>query len=113
MSKLVRKSHNVSELLYHYVYTAKYRRLVYDQTTDKILNKVCLEIAKRYQIEFIELGTDKGHVHFLIQSTPRYSPTQIIQTVKRLTVREIFKQAPDVKHKLWGGEYLPDGIILA
>jgi hypothetical protein len=33
--------------------------------------------------------------------------------VKRLTVREIFKQAPDVKHKLWGGEYLPDGTISA
>ncbi len=113
MSKLVRKSHNVSELLYHYVYTAKYRRLVYDQTTDEILNKVCLEIAKRYQIEFIELGTDKGHVHFLLQSTPRYSPTQIIQTVKRLTVREIFKQAPDVKQKLWGGEYWSDGFYIS
>jgi REP element-mobilizing transposase RayT len=41
---------------------------------DEVLKDVCLEIAKRYQIEFIEIGTDKNHVHFLIQSVPTYSP---------------------------------------
>jgi putative transposase len=113
MSKLVRKSHNVSILLYHYVCPAKYRKVVFDQKVDEILKAVCLEIAKRYQIEFIEIGTDKDHVHFLIQSTPTYSPSKIIQTVKSLTAREIFKQAPDVKRKLWGGEFWSDGYYVS
>ncbi len=109
MSKLVRKSHNVSVLLYHYVCPAKYRKIVMDQKVDEILKEICLEIAKRYQIEFIEIGTDKDHVHFLIQSVPTYSPTKVIQMVKRLTAREIFKRAPEVKRKLWGGEFWSDG----
>ena len=113
MSKLVRKSHNVSVLLYHYVCPAKYRKVVIDQKVDGILKDVCLEIAKRYQIEFIEIGTDKDHVHFLIQSVPTYSPTKIIQRVKSLTAREIFKRAPEVKRKLWGGEFWSDGYYVS
>ena len=102
MSKLVRKSHNVSVLIYHYVCPAKYRRVVFGQEVEEILKEICLEIAKRYQIKFIEIGTDKDHVHFLIQSVPTYSPTKIIQVVKSLTAREIFKRVPKVKEKLWG-----------
>jgi len=113
MSKLVRKSHNVSVLIYHYVCPAKYRKVVINQKVDEILKEVCLEIARRYQIEFIEIGTDKDHVHFLIQSVPTYSPTKIIQRVKSLTAREIFKRAPEVKQKLWGGEFWSDGYYVS
>lgn len=112
MSKLIRKSHNVSILLYHFVCPAKYRRAVFDRHVDEVLKEVCLEIAKRYQIEFIEIGTDKNHVHFLIQAVPTYSPKQIIQMVKSLTAREIFKRAPEVKKQLWGGEFWTDGYFV-
>ncbi len=84
-----------------------------DQKVDESLKGICLEIAKRYQIEFIEIGTDKDHVHFLIQSVPTYSPTKIIQTVKSLTAREIFRQVPGVKEKLWGGEFWSDGYYVS
>ena len=109
MSKLVRKSHNVSVLIYHYVCPARYRRVVFEQKVDEILKEICLEIAKRYEIEYLEIGTDKDHVHFLIQSVPTYSPTKIIRTVKSLTAREIYKRAPEEKRKLWGGKFWTDG----
>ena len=112
MSKLVRKSHNVSVLIYHYVCPARYRRVVFDQKVDEILRNVCLEISKRYEIEFIEIGTDRNHVHFLIQSVPMYSPKRIIQIVKSITAREIFKCAPEVKRKLWGGKFWTDGYYV-
>ena len=64
MSKLVRKSHNVSVLIYHYVCPAKYRKVVIDKKVDEKLKEICLEIARRYQIEFIEIGTDKDDVLF-------------------------------------------------
>ena len=109
----MRKSHNVSVLIYHYVCPAKYRKVVIDKKVDEKLKERCLEIARRYQIEFIEIGTDKDHVHFLIQSVPTYSPTKIIQRVKSLTAREIFKRAPEVKQKLWGGEFWSDGYYVS
>ena len=97
MSRLVRKSHNVSVLIYHYVCPARYRRVVFGQKVNEILKGICLEISKRYEIEFIEIGTDKDHVHFLIRSIPMHSPKQITQIVKSITARKTIKQAPEVK----------------
>jgi len=112
MSRLIRKSHNVSILLYHYVCPAKYRRAVVDKKVDQVLKEVCLDIANRYQIEFLEIGTDKDHVHFLVQSVPSYSPTKIITIIKSLTAREVFARVPSVKKQLWGGEFWTDGYYV-
>ncbi len=70
MSEYIHKSHNVSVLIYHLVLPAKYRRAVFDKQVDVVLKDVCLEIEKRYQIRFLEIGTDTDHVHFLVQSVP-------------------------------------------
>jgi REP element-mobilizing transposase RayT len=113
MSEQVKKSHNVSILIYHYVCPAKYRKVVINPRVEEIIKETCIEISKRYEIEFIEIGTDQDHVHFLIQSVPKNSPTMIIQTVKSITAREVFRQAPEVKQKLWGGEFWSDGYYVA
>ena len=113
MSRLIRKSHNVSVLVYHFVCPAKYRRAVLDEKVDQVLRDVCLEIASRYQIEFLEIGTDKDHVHFLVQSVPTYSPTKIMTMIKSLTAREIFARVPHVKKQLWGGEFWTDGYYVS
>lgn len=112
MSHVIRKSHNVSILIYHFVCPAKYRRAVIDKTVDQVLKEVCLDIAARYQIEFLEIGTDRDHVHFLVQSVPTYAPTKIITIIKSLTAREIFARVPAVKKQLWGGEYWTDGYYV-
>ena len=111
MSKYIHKSHNVTVLIYHLVFPAKYRRTVIDKHVDSVLNSVCLEIENRYQIQFLEIGTDKNHVHFLVQSVPTYSVTKIVTMIKSLTAREIFKQCPQVKKQLWGGEFWSDGYF--
>ncbi len=111
MSEYIHKSHNVTVLLYHLVFPAKYRRSVFDTAVDAALKEVCLEIEQRYQIKFLEIGTDKNHVHFLVQSVPTYSVTKIVTTIKSLTAREIFRRCPQVKKQLWGGEFWTDGYF--
>ena len=113
MSKLIRKSHNVSVLMYHIVCVAKYRRVVFNTAVDKQLKETCLEIAKRYEVTFLEIGCDKDHVHFLVQSVPLYSPKRIVQLIKSITAREIFRRCPEVKKQLWGGEYWTDGYFVS
>ena len=113
MSKETHKSHNVSVLIYHFVCPAKYRRVVFDKNVDNVLKEACEEIEKRYDIRFLEIGTDKNHVHFLIQSVPKISATQIIRIVKSITAREVFAQCPQVKKKLWGGEFWSDGYFVS
>ena len=112
MSIYIHKSHNVSVLIYHLVCPAKYRKVVFDESVDEILKEICLEISKRYEIVFLEIGTDGDHVHFLIQSVPSYSPTKIVKMVKSITAKEIFKRAPQVKKLLWGGEFWSKGYFI-
>ncbi len=89
---------------------AQYRRVVFSEHVDAVVREACLEIAKRYAMVFLEIGVDRNHVHFLIQSVPRYSPTKIVQAVKSLTARQVFAQAPEVKKQLWGG-VLGEGVF--
>ena len=112
MSHLIRKSHNVTILVYHFVCPAKYRRAVIDEKVDQVIKEVCLDITKRYQVEFLEIGTDKDHVHFLVQSVPTYSPTKIITMIKSLTAREVFVRVPSIKKQLWGGEFWTGGYYV-
>ncbi len=97
MSEYIHKSHKVSVLLNHLVCPAKYRRVVFTDEVDTVLNEICLEIAKRYEIQFFEIGVDRDHVHFLIQSVPMYSPTRVAKIIKSITAREIFVRFPSVK----------------
>lgn len=64
-------------------------------------------------MRFLEIGTDRDHVHFLIQSVPTYSPQKIIQRVKSIIAKEVFARCPQVKRKLWGGEFWTDGYYVA
>ena len=93
------------------VFPAKYRRVVFDVSVDQVLREVCLDIEKRYQIKFLEIGTDEDHVHFLVQSVPTYSVTKIVMIIKSVTARQIFRLRPEVKKKLWGGEFWTDGYF--
>jgi len=112
MSELIRLSHNVSLLIYHFVCPAKYRRIVFDVNVDEELKNVWQEIEKRYDIRFLEIGTDRDHVHFLVQSIPKVSGTQIIRTIKRITAREIFQRCPQVKKSYGAGNFGVTGTML-
>ncbi len=113
MSKFIHKKHNVSILMYHIVCPTKYRRAVFAAEVDAKIKEICAEIQKRYEIEFLEIGSDDDHVHFLVQSVPMYSPKQLVQTIKSITAREIFKACPKVKQYLWGGKFWSDGYFVS
>ena len=112
MSIYIHKSHNVSVLLYHLVCVAKGRDGKFTAEVDQKLKEICLEIRKRYELHFVEIGTDIDHVHFLIQSVPMYQPTKIVRVVKSLTARELLKQLPHLRKELWGGEFWSNGYFI-
>lgn len=113
MSIYIHKSHNVNVIIYHIVCPTKYRRVVIGQSVEKVLKETCLAIAQRYDMHFLEIGADKDHVHFLIQSVPIMLPTRIVQAVKSITAKQVFKLAPQVKKQLWGGEFWSDGYYIS
>ena len=102
----------MSILIYHFVCPTKYRRVVIDKEVDEKMKEICLEIEKRYEINFLEIGADKDHVHFLVQSVPMKSATEIITIIKSITAREIFKDMPELKRELWGSSFWSSGYFV-
>ena len=51
------------------------------------------------------MGCDGDHLHYLVQSTPKHSPDEIVKVIKSVTARHIFAEHPEVKKSLWGGEF--------
>lgn len=90
----------------------KYRRKVFSEDVERTLKETCLEISERYEIHFVEIGSDEDHVHFLIQTVPMMLPTRFVQTTKSITAKEIFRLHPEVKQMLWGGKFWTSGYYL-
>ena len=112
MSEHIYKHHNKTLLLYHIVFPAKYRKKVITEAVEETLKEICIEISKRYEMQFIEIGTDDDHVHFLVQSVPNYSITQIVTIIKSITARKILKKHPEVKKILWGSNFWTSGYYV-
>ena len=113
MSEYIRMSHNINNLMYHIVCPTKYRRIVIGEEVDRTLKQICEEIELRYDIEFLEIGSDLDHVHFLVQTIPKISPSQLVKTIKSITGREIFARCPEVKEQLWKQQFWTDGYYIA
>ncbi len=109
MSEHIIKSHNKTLLLYHLVFPAKYRRKIFSEEVESTLKEVCIGISERYEIRFIEIGTDKDHVHFLVQGVPSQAVTKIVMEIKSITARELYKRHPEIKKQLWGGNIWTSG----
>ena len=103
------KRHNKTLLLYHIVLPIKYRRKVITDAIGISLKFICMEISERYEITFLEIGYESDHVHFLVQSVPSYSVSEIVIKIKSLTARELFAKYPDIKKQLWGGSLWTSG----
>ena len=97
MSEHILKSHNKTVLLYHLVFPSKYRRKIFTKEIEETLVNICKEIAERYEINFLEIGNDEDHVHFLIQGIPKMPVSRIVQIVKSITARELFSKHPEIK----------------
>ena len=88
MSEHILKRHNKTLILYHIVCPAKYRQKVFTERVELSLQNICIEIGKQYEIHFVEIGTDKDHVHFLVQSVTVMSPSRVVQIIKTLLERK-------------------------
>ena len=71
-----------------------------------------MEISQCYEIHFVEIGTDEDHVHFLTQSVPMMLAARMVQTIKSITAKEIFKQHKELKKQLRKGNFWTSGYYI-
>lgn len=111
MVEIIRSSHKVFKIKYHFVFCVKYRKdLFLEEKYVTTIKQICKDIEDRFYIKFETMGFDEDHVHFLIEAmTTTYSPAKIFQIVKSISARELFKRHPIIKRELYHGEFWSDG----
>ena len=112
MSPIKRTSHAVYDLKYHLVWVPKYRKMILKGDLAKRIREVFAEIAGRYEFEIDTMEVKDDHVHLFLSAPPRYSPARIVQIVKSISAKIVFKEFREVKKQLWGGEFWGDGYFV-
>ena len=112
--KLDRGAHSVYALYYHLILVVKYRRKVF--TNDKIidfLKQKIHEISETHEVEILAIETDQDHVHILFKAKPTLNIPKYINALKTITSREIRRNFPEVKEKLWRNVFWSPSYFLA
>jgi len=91
------------------VFCMKYRKKLLNEDITDFLKTTCSEIGERYYFEFDAIGCDGDHVHLFVGAEPKNSPSRVMQIIKSITARKIFKEYPEIRKQLWGGELWSDG----
>ena len=103
--ELQRNAHHVYRLMYHFVWIPKYRHKVFEEPYRTVLKDIIRKVGYDYEIDIVELEIPADHIHMVIRSEPKVSPSDVMQVVKSISAREFFRLHPEVKKKyFWGGK---------
>ena len=110
--ELKRTSHAVYDTKYHLVWTPKYRKWILKGEVRTRVQEIFEEISKSHEFEIDTLEVAKEHVHIFLSFPPRYSISRVVGMLKSISASVIFKEYPEVKQELWGGEFWEDGYFV-
>lgn len=103
--KLDKNAHHVYRLMYHFVWIPKYRHKVFEEPYREVLKDIIKKVGYDYDIDIKELEVPVDHIHMIVKSEPKISPSYIMQVIKSITARRFFELYPNIKEKyFWGGK---------
>lgn len=110
--ELKRTSHAVYDTKYHLVWAPKYRKWILRGDIRTKVEEVFQEIAGNHDFEIDTLEVAQDHVHICLTFPPRYSISKVVGMLKSISASVIFREHPEVKRELWGGEFREDGYFV-
>jgi putative transposase len=79
------------------------------EDSKKLCEEVLHEVAKRHNIEIIELSVMPDHVHILVGIPPTMSVSKALQILKGASSRELFKRRPNFRCRYHTGHFWSPG----
>ena len=113
MGEVEKGYHCAYQIHYHVVFPVKYRKALLTSEITSAIKGIAIAIQERYSVEIEEIGCDMNHIHILVSMHPKYAPGQFVRLFKSITARQLFRQFPQLKKELWGGEFWTDGYYVA
>ena len=107
-----RGKHAVYDLKYHMVWIPKYRKQILNKEVSEYIKAVFKKIAEEYGLNIDTMEVMEDHVHVFVEAPPKYSPAEVVQIMKSISGREVFKKYPRLRKQLWSGELWNDGYFV-
>ncbi len=107
-----RTKHAVYDLKYHLVWIPKYRKHMFDKEISGYVKTIFKKIAEEYEFRIDTMEVMEDHVHVFVEVPPKYSPARVVQIMKSISAREVFRKFPDLRTQLWAGELWNDGYFV-
>ena len=105
-------SHAVYDTKYHIVWAPKYRKGILRGDIRQRVKEIFQEIADNHDIEIDTMEVAQDHVHLFVSFPPRYSIASVVSKLKSISASVIFREFPEIKRQLWGGEFWEDGYFV-
>ena len=70
------------------------------------------QIAQEYEFHIDTMEVMEDHVHVFIEASPAYAPAEVVQILKSISAREVFKKFPKMRKAMWSGKIWGDGYFV-
>ena len=107
-----RSKHAVYDLKYHLVWVPKYRAHVLGGEVAEYMKEVFEQIAEEYEFHIDTMEVMEDHVHVFVEAPPGYAPAKVVQILKSISAREVFKKLPKMRKAMWSGMIWGDGYFV-
>jgi len=107
-----RTKHAVNDLKYQVVWIPKYRKHIFDKEVLDYTKAIVSKVAEEYGFRIDTMEVMEDHVQIFVEVSPSYSPARVVQVLKSISVREVFREFPELRKQLWAGELWSDGYFV-
>jgi len=105
-------SQNTYQIGYHVVWGVKYCKHLLNNSMKLFLSELIRNICDSYDYHFMCVGIATNHVHLFAGAPPKVSPAKVVQVIKSISARELYKEFPKLRRQLFGGEIWKDGYYI-
>ena len=106
---LIKQSHSVTELIYHFTFIPKYRRRRLVGKLKQTLSGMIKFCAQVNEWKIVELNIQPDHVHLLVQTKSDDSPSSIMHLIKGGTSKKLREMYPGSVESIWAKHFWSDG----
>lgn len=87
-------------LQYHLIFVCKHRKkLLINKSISDDIKQFSYEIYQKHNVIIHKMETDKDHIHYMIETEPNISLSNLVRTMKSYTTYHIWKLHKDYLSK--------------
>ena len=89
-------SHSKYLLQYHLIFVCKYRKkLLLSENIGNDVKQLSIKIANKHKVDIKYMGTDKDHIHYMIETTPNINLSRYVGVMKSYITYHLWEKYGD------------------